>query len=106
MFLKERYKHKLKKILNDGRKFRNRTDFGLEDKICSLLQIYYIKCGAWFGGAKLNSWICRRLMDKNEEMINNIRDIFIEINKGIVSDENINIHCDKHKQILTEIDNA
>ena len=45
-------------------------------------------------------------MDKNEEMINNIRDIFIEINKGIVSDENINIHCDKHKQILTEIDNA
>ena len=55
VFLKERYKHKLKKILNDGRKFRNRTDFGLEDKICSLLQIYYIKCGAWFGGAKLNS---------------------------------------------------
>ena len=45
-------------------------------------------------------------MDKNEEIINNIRDIFIEMNKGTVSDENINMYCDKHKQIFTEIDNA
>ena len=33
----KRYKHKLKEILNDGRKLRNRTEFGLENKIYSLL---------------------------------------------------------------------
>ena len=26
--------------------------------------------------------------------------------EGTVSDENINMYCDKHKQIFTEIDNA
>ena len=45
-------------------------------------------------------------MDKDEEIIYIIRDIFIEINKGTVSDNNINIHCDKHKQMFTEMDNA
>ena len=39
-------------------------------------------------------------MDKNEENINNIRDIFIEMNKGIVSDDDINMYCDKYKQFL------
>ena len=101
-----RYKHKLKEILNDGRKLRNKTEFDLADKIYSLLQMYHIKHEAWFGGAKQNGVNYRRLMDKNEEIINNIRDIFITINKGTVLDEDINIHCDKHKQILTEMDNA
>ena len=32
-------------------------------------------------------------MDKNEEIINNIRDIFIEMNIGTVSDDNINTYC-------------
>ena len=36
-------------------------------------------------------------MGKNEELINNIRDIVIEMNKGTVSDDNINMYCDKHK---------
>ena len=39
----KRYKFKLKEILNDGRRFRNRSDFDLEDKICSLLQTHHIK---------------------------------------------------------------
>ena len=33
-------------------------------------------------------------------MINNIRDFFIEMNKGTVSEDNINIYCDKRKQFL------
>ena len=45
-------------------------------------------------------------MDKNEEVIISIRDIFIEMNKSTVSENNINIHCNEHKQILTETNNA
>ena len=81
-------------------KIRNRAEFGLEDKIYSLLQIYHIKREACFCGAKLNGVNYRRLMDKNEEMINNIRDIFIEMNKGTVSDENINMYCDNTQTIF------
>ena len=68
--------------------------------------MYHIKREAWFGGAKLNGVNCRRLMEKNEEIINSIRDIFIEMNKGTVSENNIDIYCKYHKQILTEMDNA
>ena len=68
--------------------------------------MYHIKREAWFGGAKLNGVNCRRLMNKNEEIINKIRDIFIEMNKGTVSEEYIHIYCDKYKQILTEMDNV
>ena len=39
----KRYKFRLKEILKNGRRFRNRAEFGLEDKICALLQIYHIK---------------------------------------------------------------
>ena len=28
------------------------------------------------------------------------------MNKGTVSEKNIHIYCDKHKQILTEMDNT
>ena len=76
----KRYKFKLKEIWKDGRRFRNRAKFGLEDKICTLLQTYHIKREAWFGGAKLKGVNCRRLMWKNEEIINSIRDMFIEMN--------------------------
>ena len=51
------------------------------------IQMYHIKWEAWFGDAKLNRVNCRRLMDKNEYIINKIRNIFIEINKGTVSDD-------------------
>ena len=68
--------------------------------------MYLIKREAWFGGSKLNGVNCRRLMDKNEEIINSIRDIFIEMNKGTASENNINIYCKEHKQVLTETDNA
>ena len=68
--------------------------------------MYHIKREAWFGGAKLNGVNCRRLMNKNEDIINKIRDMFIEMNKGTVTEENINMYCDEHKQILTEMDNA
>ena len=72
----KRYKFTLKKILKEGRRQRNRVEFDLEEKICSLIQMYHIKREAWFNGAKLNGVYCRRLMDKNEEIINSIRDIF------------------------------
>ena len=68
--------------------------------------MYHIKREAWFGGAKLNGINCRRLMDKNEDIINSIRDVFIKMNKGTVSENNIDIYCKEHKQILTEMDNA
>ena len=45
-------------------------------------------------------------MNKNKEAINNIRDIFIEMNKCTVSDDNINMYCDNHKHIFTEMNNA
>ena len=40
---------------------------------------------------------CRRLIDNNEEIINSIRDIFIEMNKGTVLEDNINIYYTEHK---------
>ena len=82
------------------------TEFGLEDKICSLLHTYNIKREAWFGGAKLNGVNCRRLMDKNEDIVSSIKDIFIAMNKGKVSEQNIDIYCKEHKQILSEMDCA
>ena len=102
----QRYKFKLKEILKEGRRKRNIKEFGLEDKRCTLLHMYHIKIDAWFGGAKLNGVNCRRLMEKNEEIINSIRDICIEMNKGTVSENTIDIYCEYHKQILTEMDNA
>ena len=83
------YRFNLKEIVKDGRRQRNRAEFGLEEKICSLLQIYHIKREAWFGGTKLNGVNCRRLMDKNKDIINSIKDIFIELNKCTVSEDNI-----------------
>ena len=76
MSIIKRYKFQLKEMLKDGRRKRNRAEFGLEEKICSLLQRYHIKREAWFGGAKLNGMNCRRLMDKNKDIINSISDIF------------------------------
>ena len=45
-------------------------------------------------------------MDENEVMINNIRDMFIEMNKGTVSDDNSNMYCDKRKQTFNEMNHA
>ena len=100
------FKIKLIFFLKDGRIFRNQKEFGLVDKICSLLQTYDIKREVWFGGSKLYGVNCRRFMDKNEEIIISIRDILIETNKGTVSNDSINMYCDKHKQIFTEMNNA
>ena len=33
----------LKEILKEDRKDRNRAEFGLEDRICTLIQLYHIK---------------------------------------------------------------
>ena len=58
--------------------------------------MYYTKREVWFGGTKLNGVSYRRLMEQNEVIIKNIRNIFIEMNKGKVSEENINMYFDKH----------
>ena len=68
--------------------------------------MYHIKREAWFGGDKLNEVNYRRFMYQYKVIINNIRDIFIEINKGTVVEEHINLYCDKHKQILNEMHRA
>ena len=60
------------KKLKEGRKIRNKTESSLEDRICTLLQMYHIKREAWFSGAKLNGVKCRRLMDQNELIINDM----------------------------------
>ena len=44
-------------------------------------------------------------MGQNEVIKNNISDQCIKRNKGTVSDDNINIYCDKHNHIFNEIDN-
>ena len=44
-------------------------------------------------------------MDKKEKIIKGIRDIFIEMYKGTVYNDNIDMYCDKHKQFYTEMDN-
>ena len=45
-------------------------------------------------------------MKKNEEIINSIRDILIEMNKGTVSNDNIIMYYDQHNQMFTEMDNT
>ena len=45
-------------------------------------------------------------MDQNEVIINSIRDIFIEMNKDTVTEESINMYCDKHEFFLNEMDHA
>ena len=66
------HQYELKKILKEGRKSRNRDEFGLEGN------------EAWFGDAKIHGVNCRRLMDEYEVIINDICDIFIDANKGII----------------------
>ena len=68
--------------------------------------MYHIKQEAWFGRAELNGVNCRRLIDQHEVIINNIRDTFIEMNKGAATEERINRYYDKHKQILNERNHA
>ena len=66
----------------------------------------HIKQETWIGGVKLIGVNYRRLIDQNKVIINNIRDIFIELNKDAISGENINMYCDKHTQISNEMDHA
>ena len=62
--------------------------------------MYHIKLEAWFGGGKLNGVKCRRSMYQHKIIINNIWDVCIDMNKGIVTEDNINMYCDRHKQVL------
>ena len=39
-------------------------------------------------------------MDQNEEIINRIRDIFIEMNKGTVSEDKIDMYFGKRQQLF------
>ena len=66
----------------------------------------HIKREVWFGEAKVNRVNYRRLIDQNKVIKNIIKDVFIKMNKGTLSEENINMYCDNHKQILNEIDHA
>ena len=50
-----------------------------------------------FGGTKLNGVNYRRLIDRNEEIINRIQAIFIEMNEVVISEDKIYIYCDRHQ---------
>ena len=65
--------------------------------------MYHIKREALFGGAKLNDVNCRRLMDKNEDIIKSTRDILIEMNKCTVSENIISIYCKEHKRCMRAV---
>ena len=71
-----------------GRFNCNRADRGLEDKINTLLHKFDIKYEVFFCG-KLNGVNCRRLMKHYVDIINGINEIFIEMSKGEVLDEDI-----------------
>ena len=45
-------------------------------------------------------------MDQYEVIINNIRDIIIEMNKGTVYQKSIIMYCDKHKAIFNGMDHV
>ena len=81
---------------------RNKTDRGLEDKVNSLLHKFDIKHG--FFGGKLNGANCWRLMTHHIDIIDDIKDIFIETNEGIVSDEEICLVTNELKTLLIEMD--
>ena len=83
-----KHKNNLRSILKECRCNCNKIDSGLEDNINTLLHKYDIKPEVIFGG-KLNGVNCRRLMKYYIDIINGIKDLFIEMNKGIVSDEEI-----------------
>ena len=80
-----KHRNNLKSILKECRYNRNKTDCGLEDKVNSLLHKFDIKRAVVF--VKLKGLNCRRFMKHHIDIINGIKDIFIEMNKGIVSDE-------------------
>ena len=50
-----------------------------------------------FSGGKLNRVNCWRLLKDNIHIIDDIRDIFIEMNKDISSDEEICLVTNKYK---------
>ena len=37
-------------------------------------------------------------MDQLKVIINNIQDIFIDMNKRTITEDNMNIYCDRHKK--------
>ena len=45
-------------------------------------------------------------MGQNEVIINNIRDVFIEMNKGTEFEDKINIYCNKRKHMSNEMNHA
>ena len=97
-YVKKIRKHKnyLKYILNECRCNRNKIDYGLHGKMNTLLHKYDIKREFLLGG-KLNGINYRRLMKSCVDIIDGIRNIFIETSKDIVSDENICSVTNKYK---------
>ena len=57
----------------------------------------------YFGG-KLNGFDCRRLLKHHIDIVNGIKHIFVKMNKGIVSDEEICLLTNKHKNVLNKMD--
>ena len=93
-----KHKNHLNIILKQCRCNRNKVDRGLKDNINILLHKFDIKCEV-FGG-KLNGVKCRRLIKNHVDIIGEMRDIFVDMNKGIVSNECICLITNKYKTLL------
>ena len=52
--------------------------------------MYHIKRESLFGGRRLNEVNYGRIMNQHEVIINNIRDGFINMNKGTITKDNNN----------------
>ena len=91
--------------MKDGRYNLNRADRGIEDKVNTILHKFDIKREIFFGG-KLNEVNCRRLMKHHVDIIDGINDIFIEMNKGEVSDVEMSKVTNKYKHLLKEMDDV
>ena len=51
-------------------------------------------------------WNCRRLTKHYDKVIDGIRLILIEISKGIISDDAINLITNTHKELLKEMNDT
>lgn len=68
---------------------RNKAEYRLESTINNILHKFKTKREVWYG-RKTNGVNCRRLIKNYGKIINKIKDVFIETNKGAVSIEEIN----------------
>ena len=79
--------------MEEGRSIRNRVDCGLENKINTLLNKFYLKREVLC--KKLNGVNYRRLMKQYFDIINGFKQTIIKMSKSVVIDEEIYLLTNK-----------